>query len=298
MSTTLNVGVQLYSLLAELTADFDGTLSRVPSIGTVRVEIPSFVLGGRSWTDVRQAIDRHGLVCPSVHFGMTELLQDLDAAMAGAHATGAHFVVCAAPWIRDFRRVKAGPQANQLAVFLAAIAALDLDDWRWNADQLNRLGAKVKSDGLSLAYHSHNFEFRRFGDVVAYDELLRLTDPELVTLELDCGWASVAGHDPVSYLTRYPARFALLHARDFSPGFTPTTELTMTASQGLGPATPATIAEGIVDYAALMAAAHRAGTIECFIEREPFGAGIPMFEALQRDYRRLSQIVETAAAGG
>ena len=32
--------------------------------------------------------------------------------------------------------------------------------------------------------------------MTAFDELLRRTDPGLVTIELDCGWVKVAGLDP------------------------------------------------------------------------------------------------------
>jgi sugar phosphate isomerase/epimerase len=292
----MNLGVQLYPLLKELAADFDGTLARVASIGIRRVEIPSFILGGRPWSDVRQTLDRHHLRCPSVHFAMTELLQDLESRIAGAHAVGADFIVCAAPWIRDLSRVTIDDQHNPFALFIAAIAALDLDDWRWNADHLNRIGAHTKSAGLQLAYHSHNFEFRSFGDVVAYDELLRLTNPDLVKFELDCGWVAVAGRDPVRYLTSHPNRFPLLHARDYLPGFTPTTTLTLTSAHVLGPATPAIIDQGIVNYPAVIAAARRAGTVECFVEREPFVSGMTVIEALERDYRALSQIIDAAAA--
>jgi len=40
---------------------------------------------------------------------------------------------------------------------------------------------------LQLAYHNHNFEWRIYENLVAYDEFLRLTDPGLVKLELECG---------------------------------------------------------------------------------------------------------------
>jgi hypothetical protein len=187
----MNVGLQLYPLLKELAADFDGTLSRVAAIGIRRVEIPSFVLGGRSWKEVRQ---------------------------------------------------------------------------------------------------------KQFGGLIAYDELLRLTDAELVKLELDCGWVSVAGQDPVSYLASYPGRFALLHARDYMPGFTPTTELTLVPASPSSPA-PAIVGEGIVNYPAVISAARRAGTVECFIEREPPITGTSISESLGRDYKRLCRIVEAADAG-
>src|SRR6478672_2672177 len=72
---------------------------------------------------------------------------------------------------------------------------------------------------------THNFEFKRYGSVTGYDEFLRLTDPELVKLELDCGWVVVAGKDPVAYLTKYPERYRLLHIKDFKKGFIPRTTL-------------------------------------------------------------------------
>ena len=66
----------------------------------------------------------------------------------------------------------------------------------------------------------------------ATDEFLRLTDGDLVKLELDCGWATVAGHNPVHYLEKYPERYVMLHMKDFKKGFSPTTTL------GPGPGAP------------------------------------------------------------
>ena len=36
--------------------------------------------------------------------------------------------------------------------------------------------------------------------MVPYDELLRLTDPAHVTMEMDCGWVMVGGANPIDYL--------------------------------------------------------------------------------------------------
>ncbi len=58
--------------------------------------------------------------------------------------------------------------------------------------------------------------------MTGYDEFLRLTDPDLVKLEMDCGWVTVAGHDPVEYFAKFPERYKLLHIKDFKKGFTPT----------------------------------------------------------------------------
>ena len=68
---------------------------------------------------------------------------------------------------------------------------MTLDDWRWNADQFNRIGERVHVAGMRFAYHNHTPEFRSENGVVFYDELMRQTDPAKVAMELDCGWAAV-----------------------------------------------------------------------------------------------------------
>ncbi len=289
---TLNdVGLQLYSVSEELAKDFDATLARVAAIGFRKAEVAGFIAGGRSAEEIRGALDRHQLVCPSVHFAMPELLQDLEGKITLAKTLGADTIVCAAPWIRDMSRLQIDPAAGMFAAFFAAIAALDLDDWRWNAEHLNRMGARLREEGLELAYHGHNFEFRDFDGVIAYDELLRLTDPALLKLELDCGWVCVAGRDPVYYLTNHADRCRLIHARDFERGFTPTTEMAMTTPELLGPATPAVVGTGIVDYPSVLAAARQAGTKHCFVERDPFWKGLPILDALERDLKSLQTML-------
>src|SRR5215475_3559355 len=138
-------------------------------------------------------------------------------------------MVVTIPWVADPSRFKADPQGGEFALFLAVIRGLTLDDWKWNAEQFNRVGEQIKKAGLQLGYHNHNFEWRTFtgpnGTVTGYDEFLRLTDAQLVKLELDCGWATVAGQDPVSYLNKFPGRYVLLHVKDFHKGFTPRTTL-------------------------------------------------------------------------
>ena len=291
MDPELTPGLQLYSVAEELANDFDGTLAKVAAIGLRHVEMAGFVAAGRTAQELRAAFDAHGLTCPSIHFAMPEFLQDLDGRITFAETLGATTIVCAAPWIRDPSQLKFDPAGGMFAMFFAAIAAMDLDDWRWNADHLNRIGKRLNEAGLTLAYHGHNFEFRDFGGVVAYDEMLRLTDPALVKLELDVGWVSVAGRDPVWYLNNHPERCHVIHTRDFQPGFTPTTEMVMTTPELLGPATPAVVGEGIVDFPAVIAAARRAGAKYAFLERDPFWKGRPILDLLTADYHNLVKLL-------
>src|ERR1035438_5834217 len=102
----------------------------------------------------------------------------------------------------------------------AAKGPMALDDWRWTAAELNRIGEKLKAAGMIFGYHNHGPEFGSEGGVVFYDELLRLTDPKLVVFQLDCGWVGAAGGNAVGYLSKTPERFPLLHVKDMVNGAT------------------------------------------------------------------------------
>jgi sugar phosphate isomerase/epimerase len=278
--------LQLYSVTDELTADFEGTLRRVAEIGYSQVEVADLL--GKTGSEFRNALKEAGLECPSMHRAMPELLTNLDQTIWTAIELGVQFVVCSVPWPRNPESIKADPSAGLMDYFIAAIRALSADDIRWNAEQLNRIGEKLKRSDLQLAYHNHNFEFRRFDDIPGYDDLLLLTEPDLVAMELDCAWVKVAGADPLKYLRKYYGRFRLLHIRDFEPGFTPTTDLAMTAADLLGPAVPAVLGTGIMSYGELLTAARAAGIEYYFVERDPFFKRVPMLDALRADYQFLA----------
>jgi sugar phosphate isomerase/epimerase len=196
-------------------------------------------------------------------------------------------MVVTVPWVADPSKVKSNPPGDQIAFFLALIQSLTLDDWKWNAEQFNRVGEQVKKAGLQLGYHNHNFEFKSYGTTTGYDEFIRLTDPDLVKLELDCGWMTVAGHDPGAYLTKYPERYRLLHIKDFHKGFTPTTKL---ADQGPNAPVPTELGRGAIDYRKIFSAASKGQIRALFVEQEPPFTEMPALEAIKVDYRYLKNL--------
>jgi sugar phosphate isomerase/epimerase len=148
-----------------------------------------------------------------------------------------------------------------------------LEDWRWNAEQFNRFGAKVKAAGFRFGYHNHTPEFVKEGNVVPYDELLRVTDPNLVTFEMDCGWVTMGGGDPVAYLREYPTRISLLHVKDFKPATRPVTLVDVPA--------PAELGRGTQDLRRVFEAAKGTSVRHCFVEQEGFD--MPPMESLRVD---------------
>jgi sugar phosphate isomerase/epimerase len=198
------IGIQLYTVRDAVAKDLPGTLEQLAAIGYREVELA----GGpqRPVAEWRKLLADNGLTCPSVHTNMAELQTAADEKIAFARGLGAQYLVCSFPWTAD-SRFKAGGGPG-------IAAGITLDDWKWNAEQLNRIGERAHKAGVRMGYHNHNMEFREYHGVAAFDELLRLTDPKLVTIELDIAWVVTAGADPAHYLTKHADRISLLHVKE------------------------------------------------------------------------------------
>jgi sugar phosphate isomerase/epimerase len=244
----LPIGLQLYSVRDLLPKDFDGTLAKVRAAGYTEVEAAGYY--DRTAAEFRKAMDGAGLSCVSTHHPLSVLRQRLEELIAYGQALGLSYMICPSPVRRD--PALKGP--------------LTLEDWRWVAGELNRIGEKVKAAGMSFGYHNHGPEFGSEGGVVFYDELLRLTDPKLVVFEMDCGWVAAAGRNPVDYLAKTPERFPLLHVKDMVKGETGEYHSTV-------------MGRGVVDYRPILRAA--TGLKHYFIEQEEFD--IDTMEALRLD---------------
>lgn len=244
----LPIGLQLYSVRELLPKDFDGTLRKVREAGYTEVEAAGYY--DRTAADFRQAMDKAGLRCTSTHHTLALLLAHQDELIEYGRALGVEYIIC--PW----------PMRHDPAL----TGALTLDDWRWVAGQLNRIGEKVKAAGMTFGYHNHGPEFGSEGGVVFYDELLLLTDPKLVVFEMDCGWVAAAGRNPVDYLSKTPERFPLLHVKDMARGATGKFHSTV-------------MGRGVVDYRTILRAA--TGLKHYFIEQEEFD--MDTMEALKLD---------------
>ncbi len=279
------IGLQLYTVGKEMDADPFGTLKRVAAIGYKNVELSP--MGKTPIDDLKKGLDDLGLKNSSGHYLLPDLMTKLERNIDSAKQLGQEYMVVTVPWVADPSRLKGNAEGDQTAFFLAVLQGLTLDDWKWNAEQFNKVGEQIKNAGLQLGYHNHNFEFRSYGSTTGYDEFIRLTDPDLVKLELDCGWMKVAGLDPVAYLTKYPERYRLLHIKDFRKGFTPTTKL---ADHGPNAPVPTELGRGAIDYRRILDAASRGQIRALFVEQEPPFTEMPALEAIKVDYDYLKKL--------
>lgn len=249
-ATNFPIGIQLYSVGADLSRDFAGTLKQLAAMGYTDVELAH--PWGKTATELREAFKAANLVCRSGHFGVDPLEKDLPRTIAFARELGLTYFVCPMPRLADMQK----PQR---------------DEWLWHADFFNRVGAEVKNAGMQFGYHNHNLEFVRYADGgrtrSAYDELMTRTDPALVKMQLDCGWAAAAGLDPAIVLARYPGRFRLLHVKDVKASQEPNTTLKIETTA---------IGAGMLDWRAIFDAAKAAGVVGYYVELEPPSTPKPM----------------------
>ena len=246
-------GFQMWAVKEELARDFDGTLQRMHDLGYRRVETAGWQ--GMEPRDYGARVRAAGLAPVSCHFPMAVLMEEYQPRLDEARAVGARYVVASSPSSRT-------PLDPALDWVRASAAAMTLGDWRENALRMNEIGAAAKAMGMRFAYHNHPAEFLKYDGVLAFHELLRLTDPALVALELDIGWAAAAGLDPAEVLDHHADRIELLHIKDIA-----TTQ--RTPHRIADDLTTVPVGSGSIDWKGVLAAARRAPINGWFVEQEP-----------------------------
>lgn len=84
------------------------------------------------------------------------------------------------------------------------------------AEWLNRLGEKLRAEGIGLWIHNHDPEMKDEGREVRSN--LDRTDPRYVRFCADTHWIWRGGGDPYAYLEKYGDRLGNLHLRNSRQG--------------------------------------------------------------------------------
>lgn len=277
----LPIGVQLYTVDAELKQDFEGTLRKVAAIGYRDVELPGFY--GRSAAEMRRALRAAGLNCESAHLpqrpwdaGSLALATDLEGVVRYCSELGLRYVVCPMPWLLRTTTMPSFDSAVPGAFAKAMFASATREDWLRFAEFLNKTAARLRRAGLKFAYHNHNIEFREYAGQRAYDLLLEHTDPALVYFEMDAGWITAGGGDALGYLKRHPHRYRLMHVKDVKQSQRANTELIIDGTEA---------GKGTIDWRAVLKQAAANGLEHLYVELDPPYAIAPLESIrISRDY--------------
>ena len=268
-------GVQLYVLRGLLAKDFDGTLTKVAAVGIKNVEFAGVY--GRTAKEVRTSLSNAGLTASGAHCRLATMSDDEVRRMIDfCREIGMPYMIAAVPSIKPGTSPGAGKAAPG-----NPFDHIELEDWRWSAERFNVIGARVRDAGMRFAYHNHNIEAQKYGDIVAFDEVLRLTDPALVGIEFDIGNFIAGGGDLYPYLEKYPHRFELAHVKEWATPFTPTVTSNFPKYAPFG--------QGTTDWKKLLDALKKAGVKEIFIEQDGTASGDEL-GAVRQAYQFLIQV--------
>lgn len=200
------VGIQLYSVRADMLKDPLGTLQQLAAMGYKYVEHANYInrkFYGYASTEFKKILDNLGLKMPSGHTVMgpqhwddtkKDFIDTWKYTIEDAATLGQQFVI--SPSLEGKYRTSYDELKNFMDVF-------------------NKSGELCKKWGMKFGYHNHDFEFsQKLNGQVMYDIILKNTDPDLVIQQLDMGNLYNGGAKAADVINQYPGRFLSLHVKD------------------------------------------------------------------------------------
>lgn len=261
-----NLGVELYTVRNVITKNPEATLRSIEQIGYTEVEAT-----GDNLDQIWPALEKTKLKPVSIHVPTTTFMEGgsrLESTMDDVKRRGFEYVVL--PYIAPENRGGA-------------------DMFKHLASTMNKAGEQAKSKGLTLCYHNHAFEFKPVDGSTGLDILMSETQKDLVYLEMDIFWVTVAGHDPVAMLKQYSGRVRLLHLKDKLRGGAPQ------FNENVPKDTFKEVGSGSIDIPNVLSAADAADVRHYFVEQDQT-PGDPI-ASLQKSYKYLSSFFDTTAKG-
>jgi sugar phosphate isomerase/epimerase len=276
------VGLQLYTMGGTLDSDVPGTLKKISEIGYKDVESAFSIKGGfygMTSKEFAQLTRDNGLSWVSHHVigAPFKIPPGGFKVPAGMDTTRLHQMRSMPP----MKNLKENYQEviDQVAegglkyLVCSSIPLTTTEEINQAVEILTKTGEAAKKSGIQLCYHNHIHEFEMVDGNKPYDQLLKI-QPDLLKMELDLGWATAAGADPVELFKQNPGRFPLWHVKDII----------------LAQKLPTEIGNGGVDFKRIFAASKVAGMEYFFVEQD--GATHPM-ESITKSYVELTTKILT-----
>jgi sugar phosphate isomerase/epimerase len=134
------------------------------------------------------------------------------------------------------------------------------DDLKRFAEIINGAAYKLKSYGMTVAYHNHWFEFNKIGDKTVFDALFESFDSSVEFIP-DTYWLKLKNVDPAAFIEKLKGRISVLHLKDYRK------RLFVPMMKPAG--------DGVLDFKAIMQSAEtcgvKAAVAELDISKDPFG---------------------------
>jgi sugar phosphate isomerase/epimerase len=280
------IGLQLFTVRDRFVTDYAGTLQAVAKIGFKQVQ-PTMNYGGKTPAEVKAILDQNGLTAPATHVSPPNG-PDFEKTLDDYAAMGHKYTTVNVGG--EGRGRGAPPAATGPAPQRPPAPAQTLDSVKRTAAALNEAGRITQKHGIKVIVHNHTVEFAPLADSDKrpYDVLIAETDPSLVALELDIGWATVAGAKPLELFKQAPGRFEVWHVKDMT-GLAALEGKSMSERQRVAQIVP--IGQGEIDYKSIFAQAASAGMKHFFVEQDSAPQSGDSIAAAATSYRALSSLL-------
>jgi sugar phosphate isomerase/epimerase len=236
---TAPLGVEAYTFRKSFPIDVTTTLDTIRLMGFTEIEGGG---GKMPAEEFKKLCDAKGISIPSMGVSYEFLNKYPDSLASMARQLGAVYVMCA--WI---------PHKNNVLTYKDAAKAVN---------DFNRIGEYLKGRGIIFCYHAHGYEFQPYENGTLLDYIIKNSNPQYVSFEMDIFWIQFGGGDPVALLKKYGDRWKLMHLKDMRKG----TKKDLTGLTG--PENDVPLGTGEIDIPAILKEANKIGIKHFFIEDE------------------------------
>jgi sugar phosphate isomerase/epimerase len=158
-----------------------------------------------------------------------------------------------------------------------------MDDFKKFAEMANTHGEICKQAGVQLYYHNHSFEFKPTEGLIPFDEMLKIFDRDLVKIELDVFWVTIANNDPIAWINKIGNQLLFIHMKDLRPN----TPIDYSVFE-VDPAVFLEIGDGIINFKQSLEAAKAAGVQYAFLDQDH--SAMDKIESVKKSYTYLKRL--------
>jgi len=189
------IAAELWCVREELKKDLSGTLKAIAVMGYDAVEFSGayFDYTLDRAREIRSILDGLGLKC------------------VGTHNSPKYFTGENLPRAIELNSIVGGKQLIQASAPDTTTASA----WRAVADNLNRVSEALRPHGMRTGYHNHAVEFQPVEGAIPWEIVAANTSTDVI-LQLDLGFITSVGRDPVDLIKRHPGRMRSVHVKDYS----------------------------------------------------------------------------------
>lgn len=185
------ITVQLYSVRDLAKQDYAGTLRTIAETGFGCVETAGYP--GYSAKEAAKLFKELGIKAPTAHIGLP-IGDNKNAIIEEALLMGHKYLITGCP-----------PKFREHYTSLDNVKAM--------AELYCQAAENLKSHGLQVGYHNHDWDLVEIDGRRSYQVFLENT-PETVLYEADIFWVSRAGLDPAKFIQEIGPRGKALHFKD------------------------------------------------------------------------------------